>query len=122
MSLPVWPATVQFRSRRDGYRLVEPDIAPLETEFEGGDVRRRPRATVTRQIYQFVWDLEGNQFQTFATFYRETLGKGSLRFTMQVFVSGSYVSRTCQFKGMYEATRPGNFWRVSAQLYVFGDA
>ena len=122
MSLPVWPATVQFRPRRDGFRLIEPDLPPIETEMEGGDVRRRPRATVTRQLYQFVWDFDGNQFPTFAAWYRDTLGKGSLRFTMQVFITGSYVARTCQFKGMYDAQRPGNYWRVSAQLYVFGDA
>ncbi len=122
MSLPVWPATVQHRPRRDAFRMVEPHVAPHETDMEGGTPRRRPRATVTRQLFAFAWDWEDAEFGLFHTFYHVTLAQGSLRFTMPVFDGSAYAARTCQFKGMYEPHRPGKFWRVTAQLYVWRDA
>lgn len=120
MTLPSWPAAVQYKPLRSAFRLVEPDIAPLETEFEGGAIRRRPRATVRRRLFGFGWEWEDAEFAAFEAFYDIALGKGSLRFTMQVFDGGAYAARTCQFKGMYEAHRPTRFWRVTAQLWVFG--
>lgn len=122
MSLPVWPATVQHRPSRPAYRLAEPHVAPIETELEGGAFRRRPRGTVRRQLYAFSWDWLDAEFVQFETFYNVTLGEGSQRFTMQVFAGSAYASRTCQFKGMYEAVRPGLYWRVTAQIFVFGSA
>lgn len=122
MSLPVWPGDIQHRSMRPSYRLAEPHVAPHETEFEGGADRRRPRSTVRRRLYSIVWQWEDAEFDRFETFYNVTLGEGSQLFTMPIFDVTDYVARTCQFKGMYEATRPTRYWHVAAQLYVYGDA
>lgn len=120
MSLPVWPMTVEHKPLRSAFRLVEADVAPNETELEGGASRRRPRTTVRRRLFAIGWDWSDTEFAAFETFYRLTLGKGSLRFEMSFFDGGAYAVRVCQFKGMYEAHRPATFWRVTAQLWVFG--
>lgn len=120
MSLSEWPEGVQHRPLRNAFRLAEPHVPPHETEFEAGAPRRRPRATIQRALYAFAWDWEAAEFALFQTFYHRTLGEGAVRFTMPVFGTGAYATRTCQFKGMYEASQPNRFWRVSAQIYVYG--
>jgi len=115
-----WPSTVPHQPLADSFRKTEPHTPPHETEFEGGAYRRRPSSTISRELYSVTWEWTDAQFKAFRTFYHTTLGDGSLSFTMSVFVEDQYASRTCQFKGMYQATRPDNLWRVSAELYVFG--
>ncbi len=122
MSLPVWPSTIQHRPMRPSFRLAEPHVAPVETEYDGGAYRRRPRTTLRRQLFSIVWQWEDAEFGRFETFYNVTLGEGAQRFVMPFFDVADYSDRTCQFKGMYEVTRPARFRQVSAQLYVFGDA
>lgn len=123
MSLPEWPAGLPYMPRADAFGIKEPHIPPVETEFEGGAYRRRPKTTVRRALTPTGWLLDGAQYQAFRTFYHLTLAEGSLRFTMQVpdGTDGAYTSRTCQFKGMYQASQPQPpNWTVSAELYVFG--
>lgn len=122
MSLPVWPANIQHRPMRPSFRVPEPHVPHHETEYEGGAYRRRPRSTVRRQLFSIVWQWEDAEFGRFETFYLDTLGEGAMQFTMPFFRVSDYVASTCQFKGMYETTRPSRFRQVSAQLYVYGGA
>ncbi|MHB2265805.1 hypothetical protein [Aliihoeflea sp. PC F10.4] len=118
MSLAVWPNNLQFRPRRDAFRLLEPHVPPQETEYEGGARRRRQAATVSRQLYAFAWDWSDAEYQAFRTFYHRTLVSGAKRFQMPA--APDYAVRTCLFKGMYASTKPGRDWRVTAELFVFG--
>lgn len=120
MSLPVWPVAVEHRPLRSAFRVIEPHVKPLETELEGGSIRRRPSTTIRRALLAFGWDWTDEQYTIFRTFYHLTLSEGALRFTMSVPDGDLYVERSCQFKGMYEATRPTRFWRISAQIHIFG--
>ncbi len=121
MSLPVWPATVKHNPDRRAFRVVEPHVPPAETDLEGGSKRRRPTTTVRRAVMAFTWYMTDAQYATFQNFYHETLVEGALRFQMPVFdaVTG-FVTRTCMFKGMYQASRPTMEWTVSAELHIFG--
>lgn len=122
MSLPVWPSSVEHRPLRDSLRLVEPHAAPHVTEFDGGAQRKRPSATRRVSLFAMTWDWETSDYDAFRTFYHHTLVDGTVRFTMPVFdgAGGTYVTRQCQFKDMYEWSRRGLRWRVSAEIIVFG--
>lgn len=124
MSLPSWPAGLPYMPDASGFSIGEPHVPMLETEFEGGAYRRRPRSTIRRALISMAWLFDDTQYQTFRSFYHTTLGEGSLQFTMQVpdGSGGAYASRTCQFKGMYKTSQPRPpYWQLSAELYVFGD-
>lgn len=122
MSLPAWPDGLPYMPLADGFGIPEPHVAPIETEFDGGAYRRRPRATVRRALFSTARLFDSSQYQAFREFYHTTLGEGSLRFTMQVpdGNGGAYATRTVQFKGMYKVAQPNPpNWHVSAELYVF---
>lgn len=123
MSLPAWPVGLEHRPVLPQFRIAEPHVAPLETEFEGGSQRRRPRTTLRRALFAMTWRFSATEYGLFRTFYHRTLGEGTLRFTVDVLdgPSGECISRTSQFKGMYTAARTGTRWTVSAELYVFGN-
>lgn len=123
MSLPEWPSGLPYMPLTDAFGVKEPHVPPAETEYEGGAYRRRPMATVRRALFPVGWLFNDAQYQDFREFYHLTLGEGSLRFTAQVpdGNGGAYITRTCQFKGMYQTSQPqAPHWTIAAELYVFG--
>lgn len=123
MSLPAWPSGLPYMPEADGFSIGEPHVPMLETEFDGGAYRRRPRSTLRRALIPVAWLYDATQYQAFREFYHTTLGEGSLRFTMQVAdgSGGAYATRTCQFRGIYRVAQPKPpYWTVSAEVYVFG--
>lgn len=123
MSLPTWPDGLTYEPLTDGFSIQQPHLTPYETEFEGGARRRRPVSSLRRAIFAMSWQFDNAGYGAFRDFYHRVLNDGSGRFTMLLpdGPGGSYVARTCMFKGMYQASQPQPpFWRISAELHVTG--
>ena len=106
MTIPVWPATVNYKPTRESWRCEQDSEAPLSSDMNAGTTRRRNKYTL--RIAKMSFDIEGNATEqaAFWTFYRSTLGNGSARFTMTVWDGAQYVSRTVAFqKGTTPARR-----------------
>jgi hypothetical protein len=119
MADPAWPAGIPHEFLRDDFAGAEPHLPPLETEMEGGVVRMRRRfskavATVQASIY-----LSDTQFETFRVWVRDTLLHGTQRFTVPIYVTTGYATKTCQLVGgTYKWARMGVGWKVSLALRV----
>ncbi|HQS08715.1 MAG: hypothetical protein B7Y12_02200 [Rhizobiales bacterium 24-66-13] len=123
MALPVWPATLQYRSLRDAWGGV-PFRDPLGTEMEGGNTRLRRRPGDDVGTYAWAGIFNAAQMATFMGFVETTTGNGSSRFTMQVSRDGvTYVSRTVQIVvgSLKFSSAGGANTQVSFSLLVFPD-
>jgi hypothetical protein len=93
-----WPASVPFAAEDDSVKGT-PFRAPLATEFEGGNQRRRRSTTKNIATLEFAISMSNAQFGTFKIWVRDTLVDGTLPFTMQIWTGEAYAARTCSFAG-----------------------
>lgn len=120
MAYPVWPATLPHEQAvGDGTGLMFRE--PIETEMDGGDIRRRrrPGDDVARKRLAFRFD--ATQTATWSTFVRTTLNNGSARFVMPVSVDGlACEDRVVQIIGApsYDG-RAGSLRLFSFEAWIF---
>jgi len=96
MSLPAWPIA-SYRPVPDSFRPLQRMLDPITTDMEGGNTRERPRpgdnvGTVTQTIWMSM-----AEHDTFVAWVKSTLNNGTARFTTNVWLGSSYVSKVCQF-------------------------
>ena len=96
MTLPSWPIAT-YMPEQDSFQPLQRMLDPLATAMEGGNIRQRPRpgdnvGTVT----QTIW-MSFAEHDTFAAWVKTTLGNGTARFTMNVWLGTAFVSKVCQF-------------------------
>jgi hypothetical protein len=120
MTLPVWDTNVPSRAR-DGWQMTEPNLAPLASEMDGGNVRlrRRPGDNVAKIMYPLI-PLTDAQFALFRTFYRTTISGGVSRFTMSLMTDNAVETKTVQFEKPPAFSKEGAYWMVTLPLRVYG--
>lgn len=96
MTLPTWPISA-YMPVQDGFQPLQRMLDPIATDMEGGNTRERPRpgdnvGTITQTIWMSMADHD-----TFVGWVKTTLNNGTARFTMNVWLGSSYVSKVCQF-------------------------
>jgi hypothetical protein len=119
--LPAWPVDLPYQQRRRDWRIPQPFIGPLETEMEGGNVRQRTRPGSNVATIEWRRRMTTAQHASFDTFVRTTLSNGSARFTMPVWLGGSYVTKTVQIvRDSLAVEQDGLFVSVAMTLRVYG--
>ena len=96
MTLPVWPIN-KYTPLIDNFQPLQRMLDPISTDMEGGNTRERPRpgdnvGTITQTIRMSAADHD-----TFVNWVKTTLNNGTARFTTNVWLGSSYVSKVCQF-------------------------
>ncbi|MEE4012095.1 hypothetical protein V1T76_08550 [Roseibium sp. FZY0029] len=120
MPLPSWPAGVPESPVRGSYRMPQPFNQNDITEFEAGNSRDRPRGTVQYRIVEQSIRMTQSEFETFETFVRDDLAKGSLRFTMNVWNGYAMAAVTVKLSGSdkFTVAPKGRALLVSMRLEV----
>lgn len=114
----IWPVSVP--SKPDSNSLGgEAFRAPLATDMEGGNRRRRRQNSKNLARLDMTIDMTDAQFLTFKAWVRDTLVDGTLPFTMPIYTGVAYQDRVCTFVDPYKFRAAG--WgrqAVSFQLDV----
>lgn len=96
MTLPTWPVTT-YQPVPDSFQPLQRALDPISTDMEGGNTRERPRpGDNVGAITQTIW-LSLSDYDTVTAWVKSTLNNGTARFTMNVWLGSSYVSKTVQF-------------------------
>ncbi len=96
MALPAWPIAT-YKPQQDSFSPLQRSLDPISTEMEGGNTRERARpGDNVGSITQTIW-MPMAEYDTFTAWVKTTLGGGTGRFTMMVWLGSSYVSKVCQF-------------------------
>jgi hypothetical protein len=75
-----WPGTLPTLSTEEGYRETQLPSSSIRSQTDVGPPKQRNRFTSFVKQYSVIFQLTSAQLDTFWTFYRETLGNGSLSF------------------------------------------
>lgn len=95
MTLPTWPIS-NYMPETTSFRPIQRSLDPISTSMEGGNTRERSRpGDNVGSITQTLW-LTMADHDTFVAWVKGTLGNGTGRFTMNVWLGSSYVSKTVQ--------------------------
>lgn len=105
MALPSYDDLgITHSAQVDGWQELEPFIAPVITDMEGGNKRARSDPGDDLRHIQFNILYDAASYATFRTFVIDTLKRGSSRFTMTVWTGAAYESRTVQFTTPFKPT------------------
>ena len=96
MTLPAWPVAT-YAPQQESFKPLQRQLDPIVTDMEGGNTRERPRpgdnvGSLTQTIRLVMADHD-----TVVAWIKGTLNNGTARFTMNVWMGSSYVSKTVQF-------------------------
>ncbi|MES2030837.1 MAG: hypothetical protein V4477_16780 [Pseudomonadota bacterium] len=96
MTLPAWPIST-YAPQQDSFSPIQRALDPISTDMEGGNTRERARpGDNVGSITQTIW-MTMAEHDTFVAWVKSTLGNGTGRFTMMVWLGSSFVSKVCQF-------------------------
>lgn len=116
--MEAWPVSVQFLPI-SGTVTADPFRAPLVTDMEGGNVRRRRTVSKNIATLPMTIHMENDEFLTFKSWVRDTLVDGTLPFTMNVWTGAAYEQRVCSFAKPYQDNPADGFRHdVALQLDV----
>jgi hypothetical protein len=111
MALPSWPNSVPYVPKFDDFDVGELYTAPaVDQGADGPPVMRRLSSTnITKLSYTLV--LTRAQREAFMVFVRDTLNRGTSRFTMRVGNRGdgdpaSWPAKICWIDGAVHGPRP----------------
>ena len=91
MAPPAYPASLPQNPLVEGFNDTRQKAA-LRSDMDTGAPKRRKRFTAAIRPLKFPTILNGTQRVTFDTFYKTTLGEGSLSFTIPDPVDGNTIT------------------------------
>jgi len=98
--MPDWPASLPYIPVTDDFGVSEPYRPALRTEVEDGPELMRPQSLTVIQKQNIRLLFTAEQAETFRLFMRNTLFRGTRRFTMPTSFDGvTYTPRTCFIEG-----------------------
>lgn len=120
MTYPEWPLSLPH-AQMEGDGSGPMFLAPIETEMEGGDQRRRRRPGDNLIRQRLAFRFTADEAATWSTFVRSTLGNATARFLMPVSVDGAACeTRVVQIIGVpnYDG-RNGSLRMFSFEVWLF---
>lgn len=90
---------------------------PLVTVMESERVRVRPQYTESLELMDVQWNFTVDQFQTFESFFRNTLSQGEGDFALEVLGTTFTLAF---FPATYSFAKSDNLFSVTATLEVLG--
>lgn len=117
-----WPTGVPYKPLAGSWSMPEPFPAPIETEMEGGNVRKRRRPGDNFARIEFRIAMTREEWDTLFSWMKSDISNGTQRFTMQVWLGSSFVSKTVQFAPQFipSAAEHGRAVAVTMNLRVYG--
>lgn len=113
MTIPAWPANLPHEALLGSWRVAETHTPNIMTDMNAGVIRSRRAHSLPISRVQFDMTMSEDQVDTFWTFYFDTLGSGTSRFTMLVWNGKAYVTKACRIRsatgpqvGEYSVLRP----------------
>lgn len=97
MALPTWPISTHS-PQQDSFSPVQRALDPISTDFEGGNTRERPRPGDNVGTLQQKIRLSMADHDTVVEWIKSTLGNGTGRFTMSVWLGSAFVTKVVQFQ------------------------
>ena len=96
MPLPAWPVAT-FRPQWDSLQPLQRMLDPITTDMEGGNTRQRPRPGDNVGTIGQTIEMSYAEHDTLVAWVKGTLGNGTGRFTMDVWLGSAYANKVCQF-------------------------
>jgi hypothetical protein len=99
MAVPDWQTdipTVPYSPLVDEFQVASFGLEPDSTDMQAGNVRMRNLYSVDISQEHFVRKMTQAQLDTFLTWVRDVLGRGTSKFTMPIPKGTTHVVRTCQ--------------------------
>jgi len=113
-----WPSTIPYEALVGSIK-ADPFRAPLATDMDDGQQRRRRSTTKNIATLAFIIPMDPTAFAAFKAFVRDTLVDGTLPFTMPIWTGADYDDRTCSFVERYQDNPgSGEMHQVSVNLDV----
>src|SRR5262245_34210184 len=97
MAYPTWPVGVPYKPLLDSWTKPDMYQDPRVTDMEGGNKRMLTRPGDDVQRISFIILMTKAQFATFEDWVLDDLGRGTSRFSMQVWNGSAMVNRVVQF-------------------------
>lgn len=124
MSTPAWPSSLPALPLVGTQRFEALGAAPIETEFQYGNVELRARSPLRTVPMTQSLVFSTAQFAIFRNFVVTTLASATQRFTYYFDdFEGHLIARTCLFRkglaGISVQKRGAAFVEVRLQLMVF---
>lgn len=124
MAIPTWPAGLPTEPIRDSFSIQPWGPSPIVTEMEGGNTRVRRRPGDDVQLVSQTLRMTADQIAMFKTWFKDSIGGGSGRFSAAVWNGSAYVTRTCQFnlaQPLRYSEPAVGLTDVAMSLRVYGD-
>lgn len=123
MPVPDWPSTLPQRVLREGYSRKDA-VREIGSEMDDGRIVGRLSSDINAVIDTVSFDMNSSQANTFWAFYRDDIGRGTVRFTMPTLDDdATYTSRTVKMLRSDDSpsrTDLGGGWqRISFTIKVF---
>jgi hypothetical protein len=120
MAVPDWPAGVPSLPLLESHS-IDPMLAPIRTEMEQGNMRRRARPGDDVAVVQQSVAMTKAQYDTLVAWGKSTIGNWTGRFKANVWLGSSCATKVCQFES---APKPSAFSArrisVAMSLRVYG--
>jgi hypothetical protein len=115
MAVPAWPDGVPYAPDLNTVQPLVPFLDPIKTEMEGGNTRLRSRPGDNVGQIQYSVPMSTAQMGILKDWVKNTIGNGTGRFTLQVWLDNAFVSKVCQFASVPKSQRLAN-GRLASQL------
>lgn len=100
MAIPAWPDGVPYRPDMNSEQPVPRYLDPIKTDMEGGNQRQRARPGDNVGMVSYTVRMTKAQFATFDDWRKNTIGGGSGRFSVPVWMGAAFVTKVCQFSSV----------------------
>lgn len=117
MAIAVWPAGLDHRPQRAGYKW-KPHDTQLRTEMEQGPARKRRLWSDSPAYVSASWTFDIETFELFRAWHHAVLEDGALWCRMPIYTGAAFATLPCRFNGPYQAALHGLEWTVTADVEV----
>lgn len=108
MAVPAWPDGVPYAPDLGTAQPASRLLDPIKTDMEGGNVRLRSRPGDEVWQVSYSVPMTNAQIVTFNDWVKTTLGNGTARFSLNVWIENSFQNKVCQFAAVPKSQRLGN--------------
>lgn len=99
MPVPDWVTdipTVPYSPMLESFSVDSAALEPDSTDMQAGNLRMRNMYSVDIQEESIEISMTETQYQAFLTWVRNTLGRGTSKFTMPVPKGATFATKKCQ--------------------------
>lgn len=108
MAVPSWPVGVPYAPDLGSVQPLTRLLDPIKTEMDGGNVRLRSRPGDNVGQISYSVPMSTAQISNLNSWIKDTIGNGTGRFSMPVWLDNVFVTKVCQFASPPKSQRLGS--------------